>query len=67
MHCSRCNGRMTPHELMDLSDSMEVSCEAWRCINCGEIVDPLLVENRARPQHETLTRSKRRWTGVLAA
>lgn len=67
MRCARCDGLMTPYELMDLLDSIEVTCEAFRCLNCGEIVDPVLVENRSNPEHVAAGRSKRRWTGVLAA
>lgn len=67
MRCTRCDGLMAPYELIDLLDSIEVSCEAFRCINCGEIVDPVLVENRSHPERGAAVRSKRRWTGVLAA
>lgn len=67
MRCGRCGGLMAPYELMDLLDSIEVTCEAFRCVNCGEIVDPVLVENRSNPDLAVAARSKRRWTGVLAA
>jgi len=42
MKCHRCNSVMTydkfygPHEYF----------WGWRCIICGEIVDPVIVENR---------------------
>lgn len=58
---------MAPYELMDLLDSIEARCEAFRCINCGEIVDRVLVENRTNRARATAGRSKRRWTGVLTA
>lgn len=66
MRCTRCDGLMAPYELIDLLDSIEVSCEAFRCVNCGEIVDPVMIANRSNPERAGEPRSKRRWTGVLA-
>jgi hypothetical protein len=28
--------------------------EEWRCLNCGDIVDPLILENRQKAMMETL-------------
>lgn len=67
MRCGRCDGWMTPYELVDLLDSIEVACEAFRCVNCGEIVDPVLAANRSNRGRVAAGQSKRRWTGVLAA
>lgn len=66
LRCARCDGLMAPFELIDLLDSIEVRCEAFRCVNCGEIVDPVLVANRSNPERVAAGHSKRRWTGVLA-
>lgn len=37
-HCSRCGGLMVMEQLMDLP--------ARRCVQCGEIVDPVILHNR---------------------
>lgn len=65
MRCTRCDGLMSPYELIDLLDSIEVSCEVFRCVNCGEIVDSVVIENRSHPERAQAGRSKRRWTGVV--
>ena len=52
-------------DLMDLLESKEMLCKGWKCINCGETVDPLVVENRKNPPLEPLG-SKRRWRKVVA-
>lgn len=39
-HCSRCGGLMVMEQLIDLP--------AQRCVQCGEIVDPVILHNRQR-------------------
>jgi len=39
-HCSRCGGLLVTERLMDLP--------AYRCVQCGEIVDPVILHNRQR-------------------
>lgn len=43
MKCPRCNGAMVYERFQDMLDLFY----AWRCLNCGEIVDPVVVRNRA--------------------
>lgn len=38
--CSRCGGFMVEEQLVDF--------EAHRCVQCGEVVDPVILENRQR-------------------
>lgn len=38
--CSRCGGFMVKEQLVDF--------EAHRCVQCGEVVDPVILENRQR-------------------
>ena len=64
MKCPRCDGFMVGDELMDLLDSQEILCDGWRCINCGETVDPIVLENRKNPDRVPTT-SKRRWKKVI--
>jgi hypothetical protein len=40
--CPRCNGAMVYERFQDLLDLFF----AWRCLNCGEIVDPVVAQNR---------------------
>ncbi len=52
---------MTPDEFTDYQSSQELLCEGWRCVNCGEIVDLVLLHNRIS-EHPPIQRTKRRWT-----
>ncbi len=50
--CPRCRGFMVP---MILDGSEEVVLDwselpGWRCVNCGERIDPLIVANRRTPK-----------------
>ena len=40
--CPRCNGRMVPQDFF----GREGRFSGWRCVNCGEIVDPTIYQNR---------------------
>jgi len=47
MDCQRCAGLMQKHILMDhMNESGEVFITAWRCLNCGEVLDPMIMQNR---------------------
>ncbi len=47
MHCRRCNGQMVRERLLDFNDdSGNLYCDAWRCLNCGSIVDLLILQHR---------------------
>jgi hypothetical protein len=43
--CSRCSGLMVAEWCQDLSDHT-----AQRCVQCGEIVDPVILRNRGAQQ-----------------
>ena len=45
MTCQRCSGRMVPHALQDWEDTY-MKIPAWRCVNCGEVVDALILRHR---------------------
>jgi hypothetical protein len=40
MRCPRCGGLMVHEESLDLS--------AHRCVQCGEFIDPVILQNRHR-------------------
>ena len=43
--CSRCNGLMVAEWCEDLSDH-----RVQRCVQCGEVVDPVILQNRSALQ-----------------
>ena len=45
--CSRCKGLMVPERFQDILDG-QLSFYGWRCLSCGEIVDPIIASNRHR-------------------
>lgn len=68
MGCSRCRGYMIRDSFLDLRD--DTGClqfEGWRCINCGEVVDPVvLAHRRDAPAHpyRGRTRDRRMWEHI---
>ena len=45
--CSRCGGLMVVDQCFDfLDDSGHMSFFARRCVQCGELVDPVILQNR---------------------
>ena len=47
MKCPKCGGVMSFSKFMSLSnEEMPWSYEGWRCVYCGEIIDPLILLNR---------------------
>jgi hypothetical protein len=46
MRCQRCHGFMISDHFMDtLNVSGEMNFKGWRCLNCGDIVDPVIVRH----------------------
>ncbi|NOT95835.1 MAG: hypothetical protein HOP00_05955 [Nitrospira sp.] len=62
--CSRCGGLMVGDYCMDLLNSTgELEFAAKRCVQCGEVVDPVILRNRGTRHkltlaHPTKVRSK---------
>lgn len=49
MRCPRCEGLMVMDAYLNLEgDYGQVWIDAWRCVNCGEIVDRQMMDNRRR-------------------
>ena len=45
--CSRCGGLMVVEQCFDfLDDSGHMRFFAHRCVQCGELVDPVILQNR---------------------
>lgn len=49
MSCSRCQGLMVREFIVDLYVS-PTGGNAWRCVSCGHLADPVIVLNRQRYQ-----------------
>lgn len=47
MDCPRCQGLMV-HDVFEdlLDDTGVISFKGWRCVCCGEILDPVIATNR---------------------
>ncbi len=51
MTCPRCEGHMNPERFYDFLDgSGNYEFVGWRCVNCGEIVDPVIAAHRQAPR-----------------
>ncbi|MCP9471829.1 MAG: hypothetical protein NNA30_03750 [Nitrospira sp.] len=54
--CARCGGLLVGHICMDLLNSdRELEFAALRCIQCGDIVDPVILRNRRLGQSRQAT------------
>ena len=51
MTCTRCQGCMAKDHFLDLMESAEsMWLVGWRCLNCGNVFDPVLERNRRRQE-----------------
>ncbi len=67
MTCSRCQGLMVRIELEDAeSTAAPDPIVGWRCLLCGEIVDPVIQAHRGGRQASTRDRARRRFAVSLA-
>lgn len=47
MECPRCSGWMSAESFDDFRDDTgNFKFQGWRCFVCGDIVDPIILENR---------------------
>jgi hypothetical protein len=64
MRCQRCQGCMISDHFMDLLNaSGEIDFKGWRCLNCGDITDPV-IERHHLFAASAPAKSSRRWWGV---
>lgn len=55
--CLRCGGFMVNEVSMDLmSSSGELDCATRRCVQCGDILDPVILRNRSIRQQPMTVR-----------
>lgn len=56
MRCERCHGFMIVDHFTDMEAGSEpLWLRAWRCVNCGEVVEPAIAGHRLA-QRSYLTR-----------
>lgn len=49
MTCTRCRGFMEEDHFLDLMESGgEIWITAWRCLNCGNVLDHVMEQNRMK-------------------
>ena len=59
--CARCGGLMVLEHYMDLQDDTgQIGMTAWRCTNCGEVIDPVILQDRIKPAPNLLYGTKQR-------
>lgn len=47
MTCTRCDGLMVMDDLIDLQESFHpMRLDGYRCLSCGNVVDPLIQRHR---------------------
>ena len=51
MQCPRCQGTMIVDHLVDIATSDEIWMPGWRCLMCGEIIDPVIENHRQQQEH----------------
>ena len=71
MGCQRCKGLMIPDRFVNLRDDTgRLKFEGWRCVNCGEVVDPVVLTHRSetpKGPYRGNTRDRRGWERLTAA
>ena len=48
MRCRRCQGLMVWDRFIDLAQSDLLWAFAWRCVNCGEVLDAVILSQRRK-------------------
>lgn len=47
VRCSRCTGLMVLEQGFDsMLGNSEADVSIWRCVQCGEVIDPIILKNR---------------------
>lgn len=48
MECERCHATMLEETFEDVrADSWTIDFHGWRCPGCGNVLDPVILENRS--------------------
>lgn len=66
MDCPRCKGVMSQELFEDLlDDTGNINFKGWRCLTCGEILDPVIANNRVSRRAPLLGRSRKKFATLL--
>lgn len=67
MTCTRCRGCMVDEWFTDIrDDSGQLKFPGWRCLNCGDVCDGVVMSHRADHQPGPY-QSSRRWRKGMSA
>ena len=67
MECPRCNGVMVQDVFEDLKDDTgSLRFKGWRCLICGEILDPAIEHNRGTHREPLLGRARKKFATQLS-
>lgn len=65
MGCQRCKGLMIPDHFVDFRDDTgRLMFKGWRCVNCGEVIDSVVLTHRSEAPsgpYRGHTRDRRGW------
>jgi hypothetical protein len=62
MECPRCHGIMIEDVFEDLMDDTgSLHFTGWRCLACGEILDPVIALNRGSHQEPLQGRARKKF------
>jgi len=69
--CARCGGLLISDLSMEILGSLDVPLPAQRCVQCGDVLDPVIVSNRQpqhqSPDHSVMTLRRMLQPGIFAA
>jgi hypothetical protein len=66
--CLRCGGLMVKEVSMNLWNSTsELECTTRRCVQCGDILDPVILRNRCIRQEPTTVQHARQSLGHVGS
>jgi len=65
MNCPRCQGLLISDHLYNKDESLYV-LSIWRCLNCGETFDSMIIRNRTNQGRKEGTHKSKisRWAGT---
>lgn len=60
MNCPRCEGLMMKERFQDIWDERgDINFDAWHCLVCGEVIDPVILTNRQNQVRPLLNRNRK--------
>jgi hypothetical protein len=62
VECPRCTTSMIADNFTDLlDDTGMIGITAWRCLSCGEVIDPVILANRTNRPEPFISKSRKNW------